>query len=134
MYDELVAALSRQHQVAPVPCLRKRRLRWEISASGSEGECSGAPLLLKEACVTGLDQQVGRGRILGFSCSVLAQIRDTCLQTITSKKRRGKTNTLGWTEGACLCVNTCKYLQADQCCSLIKPRLYHSFALHKRFL
>lgn len=34
-----------------------------------EGECSGAPSLLKRSCVTGLDGRVGRGHILGFSCS-----------------------------------------------------------------
>lgn len=61
----------------------------------SEGECSGAPSLLKEVCVTGLDRQVGRGHTLGFSCSLLAQIKDTCLQTIASKKAKEKQTAWG---------------------------------------
>lgn len=45
--------------------------------------------------MTGLDGQVGRGRVLGFSCRVLAQIRDTHSQTIAYRDEKGKTNTLG---------------------------------------
>lgn len=93
-------------QAAHIPCLHKRRLRWEISVSeGGWGVLRG-PLLPKGVSVTGLDGQVGRGRVLGFSCSALAQIRDTCLQTIAYKNERGKNKHPGVDRrGTYLCVH-----------------------------
>lgn len=59
--------------------------------------------------MTGLDGQVGRGRVLGFSCSVLAQIRDALAELLIEMRR--KTNTLGWMEGAPVCVYMCTSMQ-----------------------
>lgn len=58
--------------------------------------------------MTGLDGQVGRGRVLGFSCSVLAQIRDTHSQTIAYQNEKEKQTPWG------VCVYMCSSMQPDQ--------------------
>lgn len=98
-----VCQVNSAEHVRRIPCLHKQRLRWEICVGG--GVLRG-PSLTKEGCVTELDGQVARGRVLGLSCCVLAQIRDTHSQTIAYKNETEKRPSWGGEKGR-LFVPTC---------------------------
>ena len=71
---------------------------WGVWSVCVRGECSGAPSLLLRSCVTGLDWRVGRGHILGFSCSGLPDKGSTLGRLLLAKKPPGTQAVV------CICV------------------------------